>query len=382
MSESVMNVKLIYLLFDSVNMHRWNDHLCPTDLTELDKQSHKAMIAWYIAKMEEYDGKKIRWSLLIRNCLFSFIQRSVLTDLKPQVFHRIVLEKKEEVNNFVLAEFDRMIPDCNPGFRSDFIEYLHSDKDTSEDAIIRAAHYLATKWEFDLIYESNRSMYGIEDTRNEIEHQIEQHLDLVAVRMLGTDHPFSDFINLVGQLRFQQRWVRTPRIPKTTVLGHSLIVADSMFLHDLDSDVDERQIYNDFYTGLFHDIPEVLTKDVISPIKENVSGLAVLLEDYENDAVMSTIMPLLKDEWVDEFTHMALHPFSDMDDPVFGRRNGTDLKACDLLGAFMEANISQRYGVSSSALRKGEADLRMKLSARGGGIDADKMMKDFDAMDI
>lgn len=382
MSESVMNVKLIYLLFDSVNMHRWNDHLCPTDLTELDKQSHKAMIAWYIAKMEEYGGRKIRWKLLIRNCLFSFIQRSVLTDLKPQVFHRIVLEKKKEVNDFVLTEFDRTIPDCDPGFRSDFIEYLHSDKDAVEDAIIRAAHYLATKWEFDLIYESNRSMYGIEDTRNEIEHQIEQHLDLAAVRMLKTDNAFRDFINLVGQLRFQQRWVRTPRIPKTTVLGHSLIVADSMFLHDLDCDVDERQIYNDFYTGLFHDIPEVLTKDVISPIKENVSGLAVLLEDYENDAVTTTIMPLLKEEWADEFSYMALHPFSDMDDPVFGKRNGTDLKACDLLGAFIEANVSQRYGVSSSTLRKGEADLRAKLSVRGKGIDADKIVADFDAMNI
>lgn len=382
MTESVMNVKLIYLLFDSVNMHRWNDHLCPTDLTELDKQSHKAMIAWYIAKMEEYNGKEIQWKILIRNCLFSFIQRSVLTDLKPQVFHRIIQEKKEEVNDFVSAEFDRIIPNCNPGFRSEFIEYLHSDRDTAEDAIIRAAHYLATKWEFDLIYESNRSMYGIENTRNEIEHQIEQHLDLAAVEMLRTESSFRNFINLVGQLRFQQRWVRTPRIPKTTVLGHSLIVADSMFLHDLDSDVDERQIYNDFYTGLFHDIPEVLTKDVISPIKENVSGLAVLLEDYENSAVMSTIMPLLKDEWIEEFSYMALHPFNDMDDPVNGKRNGTDLKACDLLGAFMEANVSQRYGVSSSTLRRGESELRTKLSIRGKGIDADRIIADFDAMDI
>lgn len=382
MSNPVMNIKLIYLLFDSVNMHRWNDHLCPIELTELDKQSHKAMIAWYIAKTEEYNGKTIQWKSLIEKCLYSFIQRSVLTDLKPQVFHKVVLEKKKEVNDFVISEFDRLVPDCNSEFRSNFIAYLRSENNSIEDAIIRAAHYLATKWEFDLIYESNRSLYGIEETRNEINQQIRQHCDLDAVRTLDVNSPAGDFIRLVGQLRFQQRWVRTPRIPKTTVLGHSLIVAYSMFLHDLDQNVDDKQLYNDFYTGLFHDIPEVLTKDVISPIKENVSGLAVLLEEYENEAVDSVIMPLLRKEWVDEFSNMALRPFVNLDDPVFGKRNGTDLKACDLLGAFIEANVSQRYGITSSALRNGEADIRAKLAIRGKGIDAEKLILDFDKMDI
>lgn len=382
MSNPVMNIKLIYLLFDSVNMHRWNDHLCPIELTELDKQSHKAMIAWYIAKTEEYNGKTIQWRSLIEKCLYSFIQRSVLTDLKPQVFHKVVLEKKKEVNDFVISEFDRLVPDCNSEFRSNFIAYLRSENDSVEDAIIRAAHYLATKWEFDLIYESNRSLYGIEETRNEINQQIRQHCDLDAVRALDTNSSAGDFIRLVGQLRFQQRWVRTPRIPKTTVLGHSLIVAYSMFLHDLDQNVGDKQLYNDFYTGLFHDIPEVLTKDVISPIKENVSGLAVLLEEYENEAVDSVIMPLLKKEWVNEFSNMALRPFVNLDDPVFGKRNGIDLKACDLLGAFIEANVSQRYGITSSALRNGEADIRAKLAIRGKGIDAEKLISDFDKMDI
>ena len=382
MSNPVMNIKLIYLLFDSVNMHRWNDHLCPIELTELDKQSHKAMIAWYIAKTEEYNGKTIQWKSLIEKCLYSFIQRSVLTDLKPQVFHKVVLEKKKEVNDFVISEFDRLVPNCNSEFRSNFIAYLRSENNSIEDAIIRAAHYLATKWEFDLIYESNRSLYGIEETRNEINQQIRQHCDLDAVRTLDVNSPAGDFIRLVGQLRFQQRWVRTPRIPKTTVLGHSLIVAYSMFLHDLDQNVDDKQLYNDFYTGLFHDIPEVLTKDVISPIKENVSGLAVLLEEYENEAVDSVIMPLLRKEWVDEFSNMALRPFVNLDDPVFGKRNGTDLKACDLLGAFIEANVSQRYGITSSALRNGEADIRAKLAIRGKGIDAEKLILDFDKMDI
>lgn len=378
-----LDARLLYLLFDSANMHRWNDHLRPVDLTELDKQSHKAMIAWYLAKCEETAGVGIDWRMLIEHCLFSFIQRAVLTDLKPQVFHRIVSECRTEVNEFVISEFDRIVPDTDPGLRERFVQYLSSDLDSKEDAVIRAAHYLATKWEFELIYESNRSLYGIDATRSQIEEQIQQHTDLIGVRMLMSPSDGGrNFIDIVGQLRFQQRWARTPRIPKTAVLGHSLLVADAMLLHDIDSGVDDRQLYNDFYTGLFHDIPEVLTKDVITPIKVSVSGLTHLLEKYEMEAVESTILPLLDPAWHKEFCHMALDPFTDIDDPEFGRRNGKDLKTCDLLGAFMEASISRRYGVSSSSLRLGEEGIREKLLSRHNGIDTARIIDGLDSLDI
>ncbi|MDR0198900.1 MAG: hypothetical protein LBI08_04070 [Methanomassiliicoccaceae archaeon] len=45
-----MNMDLIYNMFDAANMRRWNDHLRPTELTELDKQAHKMVIAWVLAK--------------------------------------------------------------------------------------------------------------------------------------------------------------------------------------------------------------------------------------------------------------------------------------------------------------------------------------------
>ena len=377
-----LNADILYLFFNSANMNRWNDHMRPVDLTELDKQAHKAAIAWVLAKFEESSGKTIDWRRIIEHTMFSFIQRAVLTDLKPQVFHKIASERRGPVNDYVLSEFDRLVPDSDPGFRARFEEYLGDPKSTPEDAVIRAAHYLATRWEFNLIYDSNRSLYGIEGTRREINEQIEQHTDLIGVReIMATEETF-DFIDLIGQLRFQQRWARTPRIPRTTVLGHSLMVADMMYLHDLDSGAADREVYNDFYSGLFHDLPEVLTKDVISPIKENVSGLAAILEDYEHDLVESTIMPLLKEEWRDEFRHMVYEPFTDVDIPGFGRRNGTDLKACDLMAAYMEANISRRYGISSNTLLEGERGIRDKLIDKGRGIGAQRLVEDLDRMRI
>ena len=379
---AALNSEILYLMFNSANMNRWNDHLRPVDLTELDKQAHKAAIAWVLGKFEESSGNRMDWRRIIEHTLFSFIQRSVMTDLKPQVFHRIVAERRGPVNAFVVSEFDRLVPGSDQGFRQRLIDYLDSDKDTPEDRVIRAAHYLATRWEFRLIYDSNRSLFGIDHTREEIDEQIGQHTDLAGVRAVLADGDTFNFIDLIGQLRFQQRWARTPRIPRTTVLGHSLMVANMMYLRDVDAGASDRQVYNDFYTGLFHDLPEVLTKDVITPIKTSVSGLAALLEDYEHDLVESTIMPLLDEGWHDEFRFMVFDPFVDADHPVYGRRDGVDLKACDLMAAYMEAHISRCYGVTSNTLLEGERDIRDKLMEKGKGIDAKSLVEDLDHMRI
>ena len=381
-SDRALNMNLIFRFFDAANMHRWNDHLRPMDLTELDKQAHKVAIAWYIGKKEEDSGAHVDWTRIIEYCMFSFIQRMALTDLKPEIFHKIKKERSEEIAEYVLSEFDNTAPDMETGFRRRFEDYIRSDRKRLEESIIRGAHYLATKWEFDLISDMNRSFIGIEKTREAIRSEVEMHKELVGVRDILLGGSAMDFTNMIGQLRFQQRWTRTPRIPQTTVLGHSLMVSNMTYLHDLDRGTGPRQKYNDYFTALFHDLPEVLTKDVISPVKTNVSGLAELLNEYETDSVRSEIMPLLPEEWRDEFKFMIFDPFRFKDDPVHGVTDGPTIKLFDVMGAYMEAYVSRRYGISSSSLRIGEDDLRSRLIREGGSVGAADLINRLESMDI
>lgn len=369
-----LNAEMLYFMFESANMHRWNDHLRPLDLTEQDKQAHKAAIAWVIAKYEEDEGREIDWSALIEHNLFELISRLVLTDLKPQLYHSIVKEKSKEVNEYVMTEFDRYIPDTDQGFHDRLSEYLSSKRDSREDRIIDAAHYLATKWEFNLIYGMNRGMFDAENTKDEIDGQIARHKGFVGVKKITDDKGIKGFIDLFGQLRFQQRWARTPRIPKTTVLGHSLMVANSIFLHDLDARITGRQIYYDYYSALFHDLPEVLTKDVISPVKNNVSGLAGLLESYERELIESKIMPLIPESWHDEMRYMICDPFGSCGSLDQRPRDGKNIKTCDLLAAYIEAHVSASYGVSSQSLTEGEQELLTRLMNTSGGINARELV--------
>ena len=377
-----LNIDLVYRFFDAVNMHRWNDHLRPLDLTEVDKQAHKAAIAWVLGMYEKYEnGTDIDWQRVIEHGMFSFLKRTVLTDLKPQLLHRMEDEKFDEVNDYVISEIKAGIPDIEPSLMKRFEEYLREPQEAIEDKIVSAAHYMATNWEFNIIYDMNKRSFGIEQTKTALSMELSNYSSLLGVRRV-IDSQSMTFVDLIGQLRFQQRWTRIPRMPQTTVLGHSLMVAIMTYLNDLDKGVTGRQIYNDYYTALFHDLPEVLTKDVITPVKVNVHGLVEILDEYEHELMNSKIMPLIPEAWHDEFRFLTFEPFSDKDDKEYGKVDGRCIKLCDVMGAYLEANVSRRIGIHSSKLREGEESLRSRLESMGEPIGAKELMERFDQMEI
>lgn len=96
-------------------------------------------------------------------------------------------------------------------FLEKFEKYLIDPKySENEKGILNAAHYLATKWEFDIIYDMCRSYYGIDDTRREIDSKIDSFSDLEYFKTYQSDNNLKSFTALIGQLRFQQRWSRSP----------------------------------------------------------------------------------------------------------------------------------------------------------------------------
>ena len=154
------------------------------------------------------------------------------------------------------------------------------------------------------------------------------------------------------------------------------------YLSDLDKKVSGRQIYNDYYTALFHDLPEVLTKDVITPVKVNVHGLVEILDEYEHELVNSKIMPLIPESWHEEFRFLTFEPFADKDDKKYGKVDGKCIKLCDVMGAYLEANVSRRLGVHSAKLKQGEDSLRERLLRDGGPIGAAELIERFEKMEI
>ena len=76
---------LITRIYETASIQRWNDHIRPsTGFTEMDKQAHKMFYAYVLAKCE---GEHVDMINLIEGGIFEFFHRSILTDIKPPIYH-------------------------------------------------------------------------------------------------------------------------------------------------------------------------------------------------------------------------------------------------------------------------------------------------------
>ena len=149
----MLTKSFIEFLYDAAHIQRWNEHIRPSGFTELDKQAHKIMIMYVLARHEEDDhGAQLNWRLLIEGGIFEFLQCNVLPDIKPQIFHEMMRVYGKELNAWVYQELRRRIPDIQEDFMEKMQLYFEDPQYCAmEKKILRAAHYLATKWEFELI---------------------------------------------------------------------------------------------------------------------------------------------------------------------------------------------------------------------------------------
>lgn len=365
---------LIELIFEAASIERWNDHIRPSrGFTEIDKQSHKMIYAYVLSKI---DGGVDRLKL-VEGGIFELLHRLLLTDIKPPVFHRLMEEKGKELNTWALSSVKPLIQHIPHNFYEKMECYFRdSEYSKKEKSILEAAHYLATKWEFDIIYDMCRSYYGIEQTKSEIDGKLNSFSDLECLHKYTVDNNLKGFTNLIGELRFQQRWSRSPRIPETSVAGHMLVVAILTYLCSCETNACDARIANNFFGGLFHDIPEVLTRDIVSPVKNSVDGLDDLIKDIEAEQMQTVLYPLIPKEWHSEISYFTNDEFKNKavvnneiivtsseiidkkyNDEKYFPVDGELIRGCDHLSACIETYFSHTYGITTNALQTGNRSL-------------------------
>ena len=379
-----MNAKLIKLIFSTASIERWNDLPRPFNFIELDKQSHKMIIAYILSSFE----KDINYYDLIHLGIAGVLYRAVLTDLKAPVYYYLRKKKGKELDDFVLKQLENVIDKEMKNYIK-----LFNNTTSKEKRVLSAASYVANLWEFDFIYNFSKHTYGIEETKKDLENELEDYYDLEGVRILMLKRKSYDFISLCGNLRFQKRWANTPRVPETSVLGHMLFVAIMSFFLTKEYGGSEDKIYYNFFTALFHDLPEALTRDIIAPIKHGVFGLDKILKDYENMLIEEKILPLVPNNLKNELKIMLTDEFAnkiitegkykkvEIAEDLLGNKgiDGNLIKVADHLGAFIEALMSINHGIKSPELLNAIEFLSHKYKNKKlFGIDISKYFnKDF-----
>lgn len=376
---------LIEHCFGAASIGRWNDYPRMMPLVELDKQAHKFIIAYFLASSEP---KPVDMDRVIEAGIFEFLRRVVVTDIRPDVFHNSLEKKSHQINQWVLTKLQNALQPIEDGkFLKRFEEYLDEDeKWTKERFILKASSYLATRWEFAIVYQTSQFLNDIEELKKSVENEIEDYYELIGVQKILLNKRLSRIVDLSGRLRFQKRWAQTPRIPETSVLGHMLIVAILGYFYSLETKAcTTRKTYN-FLCALFHDLPEALTRDIISPVKYSVSGLDDLIAEYEmakiDDEIMPNVPLHVKDEFAyilgicdgkkDEFANRiyekkvkVVDTLSTYNEDKYRAIDGVALKQCDKLAAFIEAVISISHGVKSKELINASSAIKEDFKQRG-----------------
>jgi len=380
----MLSPKLIEHIFAAASIQRWNDYPRMIELVELDKQAHKFIIAYFMANMEE-DVNRVH---LIEAGIFEFLRRVVVTDIRPDVFRKALQKKEKEINEWVLSKLSDSLKDIENGeFLKRFERYLDdSQMYKKERFILKAASYISTKWEFSIVYQTSQFLSGIDRVKEAVDEEIEDYYELVSIRKIALNKKISKIIDLSGRLRFQKRWAQTPRVPETSVLGHMLTVAILGYFYSLHVEACDSRIENNFFCALFHDLPEALTRDIISPVKYSVSGLDDIISEYELKVMDDEIFPYIPNSFLKEFQYILglydgkknefLDKIIDKDkikivDDIenynenrFQAIDGMALKNCDRLSAFIEATLSISHGVKSKELIQGKAHILKSLKEK------------------
>lgn len=367
----IVNFSLVNELFKGFYIQRWNDRIRPLELIEMDKHAHKMMIAYCIGKYEEADGKDVDWDKIIKSGIYELLRRIVISDIKSPIYNEIKKNKSvfEKLNHYVYEQLEPKI--SSDIIREELFEFLNQDIETEDinDRIINASHNYASLWEFQIIRNSNPFHYQNSRIGPNLLNRVDTYQDLTGIKKIMMQQPVSTFIDMCGQLRFQYRWAQLPRVPKTSVLGHVMLVAIISYFFARDNDSSPKRLFNDFFCGLFHDLPEIVTRDIISPVKMSSPEFDELIKKLEVELTEQEIYPFIDDRWQDEMKYFTINEFVNKiktdkvyqidsvkeinekyNDDKFNPIDGELIRAADRLSAFLEAWNSCSAGIKTEEL--------------------------------
>lgn len=416
---TVIRKSLLQLVFSGAFMKRWNDRLRPMELMEVDKQAHKMIVAWMLlTRVTAGMGQAERLALMeetIEGGLFDYFYRLVITDIKPPVFYKIKANREDyqKLTQWVLPQLKPRLAPLGPEFWERMTAALmEPEEKTLSRRILMAAHLYASYSEFRVLKPLNPHDEEMPEIEESFQTRLRALTDIPGVaELLTANDEFGRFAARAGQLRFQKRWSQTPRVPETTVLGHMFLVATYSWFFSVEAGACQARRQNNFFVGLFHDLPELLTRDIISPVKSADASIGELIKQYENQELERKILGPLKSGGCEDLAErlsylLGLEVGSEFiatvreqgpeglevrhvtEAELLGPKNldeldpkdGPLLKMCDRLAAFIEADTALRNGINNEQLHQARWRIRQMYEHRPEvmGIQVGALLADFD----
>lgn len=356
-----MPVNMVEALHTLMSLQRWNFMPRVEIWTEAENAGYVAHLCYALAKLVDPPiDKGVVESLLIRSILdplrkhdLSDIPRKTLDTLRD-----IDNKRYWDLQNGSTKKAKELIPlSIRPLLEKHF--RISSDKDQeseiSETIFSFACKYAA--WE-----ECKANMIVYKDEYEEIYEDLKIKLQKIVkhkrffkwTSVIETENnDLKMYLRRIRNLKFLRRWNRINRGIETSVLAHTFVVSVLALIF---SSIEENLYFESVYKNkipnfesfqyqvllrsIFHDVPETLTGDVISPVKDKINKLGIGLWEKVEEKFVSEFKDKTPEQLKKEIDQYEL--FKELSKQEFSV--ASLVKDCDRIALALECLLEEETG--------------------------------------
>jgi putative hydrolases of HD superfamily len=320
------------MLTRGTKIKRWNNFPRVEYISFLDNIGFVLHIALFLAYLEEKNGKTVDTLYIIKKVMFESLKWLMLSDINAGTRDYIMAIDSEIYKNVENEALKKIFSlDGLEEIKSDIESILESEK-KQEDIIIQAARKYSAWCECKV----NARVYDeiFEVPLEKIQEQLDSlRSELSSLTELLENENFQKYLSHIRRLSHSIRWSGENRLVPISVMAHLVIVAMITYFISLIESWEWHQydIKNMLFTALYHDIPEAITWDIISPVKNSVPWFADIIEQAEKNMLDDYLFCHIDDSYRDFISPFMFHPFES--------EEGKMVKHADILSALYEAKI-------------------------------------------
>lgn len=328
-------LKLIYTR--GLSIKRWSNFPRIEDINPLDNTWYVIQVALFLAYLEEKHGKKtVDKEYIIKRVMFDLFKALVLSDINSWTRDYI-----SNVDSEIMTKLEKRVEEYLFSFEGwDFIKEdmkktLWATDKKLENEIILAAKKFA--WYNECLVNSRVFLFTYDVAMDQIQDYFEKNKSkLTCLKQLVNNDDYKKYLWHIRRLSHCKRWSGRKRNYDVSVMAHLVMVTFiSYVLWNLENLEwwAEYDIHKLMLRSLYHDIPEAITWDIITPTKKAIPWFSKVLEEVEKKMMNDYFFVYVWDDYKKIITEFMLNPF-------FWKEWELAKKA-DIISAMFEAKIER-----------------------------------------
>lgn len=329
------------MLTSGISIKRWNNFPRIEDISHLDNVWFILHVAMFLAYLEEKNGNKIDKEFLIKRILFNSIKILVMSDINSWTRSYIEKVNKDVFNELEQKVYDYILSFDAPEFIKEDMKNTISNKEKIlELSIISAARRYASYKECLINRKIYEEMYEV--PYKEIMASLdEKRKNLKSLDELLKNSNYEKYLLNIRKLSHSFRWSKQKRIFPVSVMAHLVLTT---FLSYIIGMIENNKwwdydIFKMMLKGMYHDISEAMTWDIITPTKKAVPWFEEILQKVEEKMLEDYLFYYVWEEYESYVKWFMLNPWSWNEWPL--------VKIWDILSALFEAKIEVNHRSSN-----------------------------------